>query len=227
MARILVVEDDPKNADQITAALNDYGYETDAITTGAEALRKATSETYGAIVLDRMLPGRLDGLTVLATLRAADIHTPVLILSALSAVDERIRGLKSGGDDYLVKPFEALELVARLNALMRPRHLPEQTTTLRVGSLEVNLLTHGVRRDGTLIELLPREYRILEYLIRHRGQIVTRAMLFEEIWHYHYDKASNVLDVHISRLRRKVDAEGLPTIIKTVRGIGYLLDDDA
>src|SRR5690242_11448928 len=180
MIRVLVVEDDPQTAAEIAAALNDHGYKIDLAGTGREGLLKAAAESYDAIVLDRMLPGGLDGLGVLATLRGVGVESPVLILSALSAVDERVRGLKAGGDDYLTKPFEFLELTARLDALMRRRSVPHQETTLRVGKLEIDLLTRTVRHSGQVIDLLPREYRLLEYLMRHAGQVVTRVMLFEE-----------------------------------------------
>jgi two-component system, OmpR family, response regulator len=223
MAKVLVVEDDSQTAADIAAALRDHGCEVDCAGTGREGLLKAAAETYDAIVLDRMLPGGLDGLGVLSTLRAAGIEAPVLILSALSAVDERVRGLKAGGDDYLTKPFEFLELTARLDALMRRRSGPQRETILRIGNLEMDLLTRTVRRAGQVIELLPREYRLLEYLLRHAGHVVTRTMLFEEVWHYHYDEPTNVIDVHISKLRRKLDPTGESPVIQTIRGAGYVL----
>jgi two-component system OmpR family response regulator len=223
MAKVLVVEDDPQTVADIAAALRDHGCEVDCAGTGREGLLKAAAETYDAIVLDRMLPGGLDGLGVLSTLRAAGVEAPVLILSALSAVDERVRGLKAGGDDYLTKPFEFLELTARLDALMRRRSGPQRETILRIGNLEMDLLTRTVRRAGQVIELLPREYRLLEYLLRHAGHVVTRTMLFEEVWHYHYDEPTNVIDVHISKLRRKLDPMGESPVIQTIRGAGYVL----
>ena len=221
MARILVIEDDPKTAAEIAAALSDHGHEVALAGTGREGLLRAATEDFGAVVLDRMLPGGLDGLGVLATLRATGNEIPVLVLSALSHVDERVRGLKAGGDDYLTKPFEFLELTARLDVLMRRRAGARQETSLRVGDLEMDLLTQTVRRAGQPIELLPREFRLLEYLMRHAGQIVTRTMIFEEVWHYHYDEPTNVIDVHVSRLRRKIDLPGAAPIIETVRGAGY------
>lgn len=224
MTTILVVEDDPKTSSEIEAALIDHGYQARVADTGREGLLKAVAENFDAIVLDRMLPGELDGLGVLATLRTAGIQTPVLILSALSAVDERVRGLKAGGDDYLTKPFDFLELTARLDALMRRKATPSTGMSLRVGDLEIEVSTHTVRRRGQAIELLPREYKILEYLARHAGQIVTRTMLFEEVWHYRYDEPTNVIDVHIGKLRRKIDLPGLASMIRTVRGSGYVLD---
>jgi two-component system OmpR family response regulator len=222
MARILVVEDDERTAVEIEAALADHGHQVDRTITGRDGLLKAVGETYQAIILDRMLPGDMDGLSLLGALRAAGVQTPVLILSALSAVDERVRGLKAGGDDYLTKPFEFLELTARVDVLIRRRTGPVVETALRTGDLEVDLLTHTVRKAGEVIELLPREYTLLEYLMRHVGQIVTRTMLFEEVWHYRYDEPSNVIDVHVSKLRRKIDQSGDSSMIQTVRGSGYV-----
>jgi two-component system OmpR family response regulator len=223
MSRVLVVEDDPQTSAEIVAALRDHGCEVDDAATGREGLLMAASGAYDAIVLDRMLPGGLDGLGVLSTLRAAGVESPVLILSALSAVDERIRGLKAGGDDYLTKPFDFLELTARLTVLMRRVRVRPRETRLRAGCLEMDLLTRTVRRAGDVVELLPREHRILEFLMRHAGQVVTRAMLFEEVWQYRYDEPTHVIDVHISKLRKKLDQEGAPTMIHTVRGSGYVL----
>jgi two-component system OmpR family response regulator len=223
MARVLVVEDDTQTANEIKAALGDYGYDVECAATGREGLLKAAADAYDAIVLDRMLPGGLDGLGVLATLRATGSEAPVLILSALSAVDERVRGLRAGGDDYLTKPFDFLELTARLDVLLRRRSGPERETTLRVGKLEMDLLTHTVRKGSIVIELLPREHRLLEYLMRHAGQVVTRTMLFEEVWNYHYIEPTNVIDVHIGKLRRKLDPEGSEPMIHTIRGAGYML----
>ncbi|MDB5600367.1 MAG: Two component transcriptional regulator, winged helix family [Xanthobacteraceae bacterium] len=224
MARVLVVEDDAQTAAEIVGALVDHGLEVDSAATGPDGLLRAAAGGYDAIVLDRMLPGGLDGLGLLSTLRAVGVEVPVLILSALSAVDERVRGLRAGGDDYLTKPFDFLELTARLDVLMRPRGALSPETALRVGNLEVDLLTHTVRRGGQLIDLLPREYRLLEYLMRHEGQVVTRTMLFEEVWHYRYDEPTNVIDVHVSKLRRKIDPEGAAPMIQTVRGSGYVLN---
>jgi two-component system, OmpR family, response regulator len=225
MASVLVVEDDAGTAAEIEAALGDSGFNVDCAPTGKEALLRAADgrDKYAAIVLDRMLPGGLDGLAVLSSLRALGVDAPVLILSALSAVDERVKGLRAGGDDYLTKPFESLELTARLEALLRRRTAPTAVTTLAVGDLEVDLLTREVRRAGRVIDLLPREYRILEYLMRHANHVVTRTMLLEEVWQYHYDTRTNVIDVHMGRLRRKLDEGGLPSMIETVRGSGYML----
>ena len=223
MARVLVVEDDSQTAEEIRAALGDYGFDVECAATGREGLLKAAADAYDAIVLDRMLPGGLDGLGVLATLRAAGTTAPVLILSALSAVDERVRGLRAGGDDYLTKPFDFVELTARLDVLLRRRAMPERETVLRVGRLEMDLLTHTVRNAGAVVELLPRERRLLEYLMRHPGKVVTRTMLFEEVWNYHYVEPTNVIDVHIGKLRRKLEPEGTEPMIHTVRGAGYML----
>ncbi|MGO4569150.1 response regulator transcription factor [Rhizobium sp. 2YAF20] len=223
MPRILVVEDDERTSAEIEAALSDHGHSVERVATGRESIVRAMAETFDAIILDRMLPGDIDGLGVLASLRAAGVHTPVLILSALSAVDERVRGLKAGGDDYLTKPFEFLELTARLDVLMRRRTGPVVETILRAGDLELDLLKHVVRRAGNVIDLLPREYRLLEYLMQHAGQIVTRTMLFEEVWHYRYDEPTNLIDVHVSKLRRKIDQAQATSLIQTVRGSGYVL----
>jgi two-component system OmpR family response regulator len=223
MSKVLVIEDDLPTAAEIAEALGDHGFEVDVAHDGRAGLLKAAAEKYAAVVLDRMLPGDLDGLAVLATLRTIGVETPVLILSALSAVDERVRGLRAGGDDYLTKPFEFIELTARLEVLVRRNTIPARETTLQFGDLEIDLLTRVVRRDGRPIELLPREYRLLEYLMRHPGRVVTRTMLFEEVWGYHYDPQTNVIDVHIGRLRRKLEEGGLSQLIHTVRGSGYVL----
>jgi two-component system, OmpR family, response regulator len=223
MTRVLVVEDDPQTADEIMAALGDHGFEGAHAATGREGLLKATTETYDAILLDRMLPGGIDGLGVLATLRAAGVDAPVLILSALSGVDERVRGLRAGGDDYLTKPFDFLELTARLDVLLRRQSTPQRETMLRAGKLQMDLLTHAVHHAGRLVELLPREYRLLEFLMRHAGQVVTRTMLFEEVWNYRSVEPTNVIDMHISKLRRKLDPESAEPMIRTVRGAGYML----
>jgi two-component system OmpR family response regulator len=223
MARVLVVEDDTQTAAEIAAALGDYGFDVECAHTGREGLLKAAADKYEAIVLDRMLPGGLDGLAVLSTLRTVGVEAPVLILSALSAVDERVRGLRAGGDDYLTKPFEFVELTARVEVLVRREAVPERKTMLRVSDLEIDLLSREVRRAGRPVELLPREYRLLEYLMRQPGQVVTRTMLLEEVWGYRYDERTNAIDVHIGKLRRKLDEGGLPSLIHTVRGSGYVL----
>src|ERR1700733_1722851 len=223
MRKALVKEDDRPTATEIAAALGDHGFDVDVAYTGRDGLLKAAAEKYEAVVLDRMLPGDLDGLAVLATMRMIGVETPVLILSALSAVDERVRGLRAGGDDYLTKPFEFVELTARLEVLVRRRSVSPRETSLQVSNLHLDLLTREVKRGSQLIELLPREYRLLEYLMRHPGHLVTRTMLFEEVWGYHYDPQTNVIDVHIGKLRRKLEEGGLSQLIHTVRGSGYVL----
>jgi DNA-binding response OmpR family regulator len=226
MTHVLVVEDDNSTAREIEAALQDHGFTVSRVDNGRDGLLKALSEPFDLIVLDRMLPGGIDGLGVLTALRAASVSTPVLILSALSALDERVRGLRAGGDDYLTKPFEFIELTARLDALSRRRAEPatrEPDNQLRVGNLHVDLLRRSVRRGDRTIDLVPREYALLEHLMRNAEQVVTRTMLFEAVWNYSYDERTNVIEVHIGRLRRKIDAEGEPQMIHTIRGAGYVL----
>jgi two-component system, OmpR family, response regulator len=223
MTCVLIVEDDPQTVKEIVAALNDHGFIVGSTGTSRGELPQTNAENYDAIVLDRMLPGGLDGLGILATLRAAGIEGPVLILRTLSGADEMVCELRAGGDDYLTKPFDWLELTAWLNVLLR-RHssAPQRETMLRVGPLEMDLLMRTVRHDGKPIELLPREFRLLECLMRHAGEVVTRTMLFEEVWNYRHLEATNVIDVHISKLRRKLGSGGARPIIETVRGAGYL-----
>ena len=226
--RVLVVEDDAQIASFLVKGLKEEGHAVDSVAEGRQGLFMATTEAYAVIVLDRMLPGGLDGLGLLTALRAAGVSTPVLILSALSALDERVRGLRAGGDDYLTKPFEFIELTARLDALNRRRAEPAaeaRQTRLRVASLEIDLLSRTVRRGDRVIELVPREYALLEYLMRNAGQVITRTMLLESVWNYHFDPQTNVIDVHISRLRGKVDKGFEPPLIHTVRGVGYSLTD--
>ncbi len=223
MPTILVVEDDTQTLNEIVEALSYHGCSVETAQTGRDGLMLAVANCYDAIVLDRMLPGGLEGLGMLASLRSAGIETPVLILSALSAVDERVRGLRAGGDDYLTKPFEFVELTARLDALMRRRDSAPEIQEYRVGAVHLDLLTRDVTCAGRPVALLPREYRLLEYLMRHEGQVVSRTMLFEAVWDYRLDERTNVIDVHISRLRKKLDPSGSMPMIQTVRGSGYLL----
>ncbi len=224
MTRVLVIEDDPQTAAEIMAALSDHGFAVDSASNGREGLLKVTAENYDAIVLDRILSGRLDGLGLLTTLRSAGIEVPVLILSALSGVDERVRGLRAGADDYLTKPFDFLELTARLGVLLRPRYsAPQQQTMLRVGALEMDLLTHTVTHAGKPVELLPREFDLLKCLMRHANQVVTRTMLSDEVWNYHNIEPTHVVDLHVGRLRRKIDRDGAGPMIETVRGTGFIL----
>ena len=221
--RILIVEDDPHTATFIAKGLTEDGHTVDQADNGRDGLFLATTETYDAIVLDRMLPA-VDGLTVLRTLRGAGSVTPVLVLTALGDVDHRVEGLRAGADDYLVKPFAYAELSARIDSLLRRRQAPSaETTELRVGDLELNLLTREARRAGRSIELQPREFRLLDYLMRQAERVVTRTMLLEAVWDYHFDPQTNVIDVHISRLRQKIDRNHPKPLLHTVRGAGYRL----
>ena len=221
--RILLIEDDATTAAYVERALGECGYLVERVGDGRDGLFRATEKGYDLILLDRMLPG-LDGLSVVAALRAANVQTPVLILSALGQVDDRVKGLRAGGDDYLTKPFAFAELLARVEALLRRKSAPAQEVTrLSIGDLEMDLLRREVRRGGRLIELKPREFRLLEYLMRHAGQVVTRTMLLEGVWDYHFDPQTNVIDVHISRLRQKIDRGFEPPLLHTVRGAGYMM----
>jgi len=220
--KLLVIEDDREVAAYIAKGLSESGYVVDQAGEGRDGLFMASSGTYDALIVDRMLPG-MDGLALISALRAAEIGTPVLILSALGAVDDRVKGLRAGGDDYLTKPFAFSELLARIEALLRRRVRARETTRLKVGDLEMDLLTRAVRRNGVDIELLPREFRLLEFLMRHVGQVVTRTMLLESVWDYHFDPQTNVIDVHVSRLRQKIDKGFERPLLHTVRGAGYCL----
>ncbi len=223
--RILVIEDDPSVAEFICRGLREAGHTVDHADNGKDGLFLATTENYDALIVDRMLPG-VDGLSIIRTLRASDNHTPALVLSALGQVDDRVKGLQAGADDYLSKPFAFSELEARLDALVRrARGSGSNETVLRVGPLEMDLLSRELRRDGELIELQPRDFKLLEYLMRHAGQVVTRTMLLENVWDYHFDPQTNVIDVHISRLRAKIDKGRDRPLIQTVRGAGYKLTD--
>jgi two-component system, OmpR family, response regulator len=223
-ARVLTIEDDPMTASEIVAELEKYGFNVEWVDNGREGLVRAMGDEHDIITLDRMLPG-LDGLTILTTMRTVGIQTPVLMLSALGDVDERVRGLRAGGDDYLTKPFDPDELTARLDVLLRRRSASpaQDTSTLEVGPLKVDLISRKVTRDGAEVALLPTEYRILEFMMRHTGQTITRTMLFEEVWGYHFDPGTNLIDVHMGRLRRKIDPQGATPLIQTVRGSGYIL----
>lgn len=224
--RLLVVEDDLEIAGFLRKALSEAGHVVDHADNGRDGLFLATGEPYDAIVLDRMLP-QMDGLSMLAALRASGATVPVLILSALNHVDERIKGLRAGGDDYLVKPFVLSELLARLDVITR-RHTTQATSSneLRVGDLVLDRLTRQVYRGDKLLSLKPQEYRVLEYLMRHADQVVTRSMLLEGVWDYQFDPQTNVIDVHMSRLRAKVDFEPKPSLIHTLRGAGYCLREE-
>lgn len=221
--KILVVEDDPTTADFIVKSLTGEGFVVDHAADGRDGLFHATDGSYDAIVLDRMLPG-MDGMAVLAALRAAKVATPVIILSNLGAVDARVEGLTSGANDYLVKPFAFSELLARLKLLIaKPGGSTQVETMLVCEDLEMNLLNRRVTRAGQRIDLQPREFRLLEYLLRHKEQVVTRTMMLEGVWEYHFDPGTNVVDVHVSRLRRKVDDGFDKPLVHTIRGAGYML----
>ncbi len=220
--RILVIEDDKKTADYIVKGLSECGYTTNWVADGREGLHEATGGDYDALIVDRMLPG-LDGLAIVKALRAAEISVPVLILSALAHVDERVTGLRAGGDDYLSKPFAFSELHARLEALLRRPRTIAQQTQLQVDDLTLDLLSRKVTRAGRPIDLRPQELKLLEYLMRHAGKVVTRTMLFEGVWDFHFDPQTNVVDVHISRLRQKIDKGFDKPLIHTHRGGGYCI----
>jgi two-component system OmpR family response regulator len=220
--KLLVIEDDREAASYLVKGLSESGYVVDHAADGREGLFLATSGKYDALVVDRMLPG-MDGLSLVAALRAAEIAVPVLILSALGAVDDRVKGLRAGSDDYLVKPFAFAELLARIEVLLRRGGAPTATTRLKVGDLEMDLLARQVTRAGRDIDLLPREFRLLEFLMRHAGQVVTRTMLLENVWDYHFDPQTNVIDVHVSRLRHKIDRGFDYALLQTIRGAGYSL----
>ena len=223
--KVLLVEDDATTSDYIAKGLVEEGFTVDRAVDGREGLFMATEASHDAIILDRMLPG-MDGMAVLAALRAAGIGTPVMILSALATADERIKGLTSGSDDYLAKPFAFAELLARLRIMLRRGTGGQAETRLTCGDLEVDLLSRKAGRGKRSIDLQPREFRLLEYLMRHKGEVVTRTMLLEGVWDYHFDPGTNVIDVHISRLRRKIDEEGEAPLIHTVRGAGYRLSEN-
>ena len=224
--RVLIVEDDESVAHYISKGLNEQGHNTDVVHDGREGLFRATTEQYDALIIDRMLPV-VDGLAVLNTLRTSGITTPTLILSALGKVDDKVKGLRSGADDYLVKPFAFEELIARLEVITsRANTTEEQVTSLQSHDLTMDLLARKVQRAGQTIDLQDREFRLLEYLLRRKGQVVTRTMLLENVWDYSFDPQTNVIDVHISRLRNKIDKGFEQALIETVRGAGYRLRSD-
>jgi two-component system OmpR family response regulator len=220
--RILVVEDDPETAGQLTEQLATSGYLVDLATTGSEALNRAASHDYGVITIDRMLPD-IDGLAVMRQLRDDGISAPFLIISALGEVDDRVRGLRAGGDDYLVKPFSFVELLARLEALLRRSETVAKETILRVGDLAIDLIARTASRRGKELMLLPKEFQLLEYLVRNEGRVVSRAMLLQHVWDLHFDPSTNIIDVYVGRVRRKVDDQQAYPLIHTVRGVGYRL----
>ena len=220
--RILVVEDDPETAGQIVDSLTTSGYEVDLAASGNEALSRGVASDYAVITIDRMLPD-IDGIAVMRQLRDDGIAAPVLIISALGEVDDRVRGLRAGGDDYLVKPFSFVELLARVEALGRRSETIVKETILRVGDLAIDLVSRTASRRGKPIFLFPREFQLLEYLVRNESRVVSRAMLLQHVWDLHFDPSTNIIDVYVGRVRRKVDGQQAYPLIHTVRGIGYCL----
>jgi len=219
---ILVIEDDAETAEQLIDCLQTSGYSVDLAADGENGLKRARSADYVVMTVDRMLP-RIDGIEIIRRLRDEGVMTPALILSALGEIDDRVRGLRAGGDDYLVKPFASREMLARVDALARRSATVVKETILRVGDLEIDLLTRVVRRRSREIELLPREFQLLEYLVRNVGQVVSRAMLLQHVWDLHFDPSTNVIDVYVGRVRRKIDSGQAYPLIHTVRGAGFCL----
>ena len=222
--RLLIIEDDRESADYLVKAFREAGHIADHAADGDDGLARASGGGYDVLVIDRMLPKR-DGLSVIAALRAEGERTPVLILSALGQVDDRVTGLRAGGDDYLAKPYSFAELLARVEVLSRRRSGPAEAMDYRVGDLELNRLSRVVKRGKDELTLQPREFRLLEYLMKHAGQVVTRTMLLENVWDYHFDPQTNVIDVHISRLRSKIDKGYERPLLHTIRGAGYMMRD--
>jgi len=218
--RILVIEDDRETAQQLVEQLATSGYQVDLAFDGDDGLRRARSAEYAVLTIDRMLPG-IDGISIIRRLRDDGIVTPALIVSALGEVDDRVRGLRAGGDDYLVKPFAFAELLARVEALARRSNTVVKETVLRVGDLELDLVSRTVSRSGQRIDMLPREFQVLEYLVRNEGQVVPRAMLLQHVWDLHFDPTTNIIDVYVGRVRRKVDGQQRYPLIHTVRSVGY------
>jgi two-component system, OmpR family, response regulator len=224
--RVLVVEDDIDVADYVTKGLREVGYTVEHVADGRDGLYLASSSTFDGVIMDRMLPG-MDGLSVIKALSAAGVETPILILSALSQLDERVMGLRAGGDDYLTKPFGFSELHARLENLTRRRTGKSVETVLRCGDLEMDLLSRKAARSGKALELLPREFKLLEYFLRHKDRVVTRTMLLEQVWDYRFDPHTSIIDTHISRLRKKLDEGFDKPLLHTLRGVGYRLSESA
>src|SRR5580704_8218969 len=218
--RILVVEDDSETAEQLVESLSTSGYQVDLATDGEEGLSRGRSADYAVMTIDRMLPG-IDGIAIIRRLREDGITTPALIISALGEIDDRVRGLRAGGDDYLVKPFAFAEMLARVEALARRSATVMQETVLRVGDLKMDLVSRTVSRLGREIELLPREFQVLEYLVRNQGQVVPRAMLLQHVWNLNFDPTTNIIDVYVGRVRRKVDNQHAYPLIHTIRGVGF------
>jgi two-component system OmpR family response regulator len=224
--RILLLEDDANTAAYVSKGLEEEGHTVDHLADGRDAVAQAVGETYDVVILDRMLPG-LDGLAIIKEIRSAGRRVPVLFLTALGGVDDRVEGLDAGGDDYLVKPFAFSELLARGNALARRPHTIGEETRLKVGDLEIDLVSRKVTRGGDTIDLQPREFRLLEVLMRNRGRVVTRTMLLERVWSFHFDPKTSVVETHISRLRAKIDKPYETELIHTIRGCGYTVNDGA
>ncbi|ALK23559.1 MULTISPECIES: response regulator transcription factor [Burkholderia] len=224
MAHVLTIEDDEITANEIVRELQGRGFTVEWVANGRDGMARALGNEFDVITLDRMLPV-VDGLTILTTMRSVGVRTPVLMLSALGDVDERVRGLRAGGDDYLTKPFDPEEMAARLEVLLRRSQTAPApfATTLTVGPLRLDLISRKVFRDGDEIALLPTEYRVLEYMMRNAGQTITRTMLFEAVWGYHFDPGTNLIEVHMGRLRKKIDPPDAKQMIQTVRGAGYIL----
>ncbi|HLW91481.1 MAG TPA: response regulator transcription factor [Roseiarcus sp.] len=224
--RILIIEDDRDAAAYLVKAFREVGHVADHASDGVTGYDLAREGAYDVAIVDRMLP-KMDGLSLIGALRAQNVETPALILSALGQVDDRVKGLRAGGDDYLAKPYAFSELLARIEALARRRASRGEETVYRVADLQLNRLSHEVSRAGQELQLQPREFRLLEYLMRHAGQVVTRTMLLENVWDYHFDPQTNVIDVHISRLRSKIDKGFAQPLLHTVRGAGYMIREGA
>ncbi len=223
MPRILAIEDDATTGKEIVAELEGHGFEVEWVADGRDGMARALSGGFDAVILDRLLP-RVDGLAIVTAMRGAEIDIPVLMISALSDVDERIRGLRAGGDDYMAKPFASEEMTARLEVLLRQREAAPRQLSLSVADLDLDLITRTAQRGGEEIRLMPTEFKLLEYMMRNSGQVLTRTMIFEAIWGYHFDPGTNLIDVHLGRLRRKIDRPGQKQLIQTVRGSGYALN---
>jgi two-component system OmpR family response regulator len=226
MPKILAIEDDATTGREIVTELEQHGFDVEWVADGRDGLIRAVSGDFDAVILDRMLP-RMDGLAIVTVMRGAEVNIPVLMISALSDVDERIRGLRAGGDDYMTKPFASEELAARLEVLLRRREAAPRQSHLAVADLDLDLITRIAHRAGVEIRLMPTEYKLLEFMMRNSGQILTRTMIFEAIWGYHFDPGTNLIDVHLGRLRRKIDRPGLAPLIHTIRGSGYALNAPA
>ena len=219
----LVIEDEADTARYICNGLREVGFDVSWSQDGIEGLNRAVGGKWDVLILDRLLPGNIDGLSIVQKMRDLGKSTPVLILSALASLDERVRGLRSGGDDYLTKPFAFPELLARVHALLRRSAMYGDTAELQIADLKLDLTKRRAERAGQVIALQPREFRLLEYLVRHQGQVVTRTMLLEAVWEYHFDPQTNVIDVQISRLRQKIDKGFSPQLLRTIRGVGYMI----